>query len=294
MSRLRKKPADQGATRHGLAPAPTVEDQDPLPLIAASGLTAGYGSRPVLNGLDLELPRGGVTTILGPNGCGKSTLLRALAQLLPAQEGTILLAGRDVAQASRHELAQLLAILPQQPVAPEGVVVADLVAMGRHPHQSWLSQWSSTDERAVKKALQQTGVAEFADRALDELSGGQRQRVWIAMVLAQQTQVIFFDEPTTYLDLAHSIELLELIRGLADSEGRSVVMVLHDLNLAVHYSDRLVVLSKGEVRAVGAPEDVVTRELLAEVFGLDAVVTEDPVTGGPLVVPGAPQRPTSL
>ncbi|AIG63665.1 hypothetical protein CATYP_02085 [Corynebacterium atypicum] len=271
-----------------------MEDQDPLPLIAASGLTAGYGSRPVLNGLDLELPRGGVTTILGPNGCGKSTLLRALAQLLPAQEGTILLAGRDVAQASRHELAQLLAILPQQPVAPEGVVVADLVAMGRHPHQSWLSQWSSTDERAVEKALQQTGVAEFADRALDELSGGQRQRVWIAMVLAQQTQVIFFDEPTTYLDLAHSIELLELIRGLADSEGRSVVMVLHDLNLAVRYSDRLVVLSKGEVRAVGAPEDVVTRELLAEVFGLDAVVTEDPVTGGPLVVPGAPQRPTSL
>lgn len=254
-------------------------------MLQVRNLTVSYGASVILDGIDLDVPKGGITTIVGPNGCGKSTLLRAAAGLLARDCGTVTLNGVDMAELKRREIARQLAVLPQTPVAPEGLTVRDLVGRGRHPHQSWLRQDSAEDSRVVDAVMELTKVTEFANRPLERLSGGQRQRAWIAMVLAQETPLVFLDEPTTYLDLAHSVEVLSLVRRLADQEGRTVLMVLHDLNLAARYSDLLVVMQRGEVEAVGAPAEVLTESLLDRVFHLPAVVTTDPVNGGPLVVP---------
>ncbi|WKD61957.1 putative siderophore transport system ATP-binding protein YusV [Corynebacterium ciconiae DSM 44920] len=258
--------------------------------VTAKNLSVSYDKRVILNDLNVEFPAGKITTIIGPNGCGKSTLLRATARLMDAS-GTVTLGGHDISTMKRKALATRIAMLPQSPEAPSGLRVADLVSRGRHPHQRWYNQWSSTDEAEVEKALALTGSTELAERQVDELSGGQRQRVWISMVLAQDTEVLFLDEPTTYLDLSHSLEVLRLVRGL---RGRTVVMVLHDLNLAVRYSDHLIVMKKGAIAAAGEPQAVITPELLREVFDLDALVVQDPATAGPLIVPkdDRPSTPT--
>lgn len=252
-------------------------------------LRVGYTpDRTVIDDLSLHIPGGRVTTVIGPNGCGKSTLLRAVGRLIPSRAGTVLLGDTDIGGMKRKDIAKTVGILPQSPVAPPGLIVSDLVSRGRHPHQSWIRQWSSSDEEEVTAALEMTDVADLADRPVDSLSGGQRQRVWISMVLAQHTEVLFLDEPTTYLDLAHSIEVLDLVNRLRRDLDRTVVMVLHDLNLAIRYSDNLVVMRDGELIATGTPEDVITPELLMAVFDLDATVIEDPVVGGPLIVPNDP------
>ncbi|MFJ8448494.1 ABC transporter ATP-binding protein [[Kitasatospora] papulosa] len=252
--------------------------------LAARGVTVGYGGRTVIDGLDVTVPTGLITTIIGPNGCGKSTLLRTLTRLLKPASGAVVLDGEDIAGLRTRDVAKKLGLLPQAPVAPEGLTVADLVARGRHPHQSWLRQWSSDDASVVERALAMTGVSDLADRPVDSLSGGQRQRVWISMTLAQGTDLLLLDEPTTYLDLAHAIDVLDLVDDLHES-GRTVVMVLHDLNLATRYSDNLVVMRAGSILAQGHPRDVITAELLHEAFGLNAKVIDDPVGDRPLIVP---------
>ncbi|RZS43126.1 iron complex transport system ATP-binding protein [Herbihabitans rhizosphaerae] len=252
--------------------------------LGTRGVTVGYGDTVVLDGLDVSIPPGVITTVIGPNGCGKSTLLRTLSRLLKPRRGTVVLDGGDIAKLKTKDVAKKLGLLPQAPVAPEGLTVADLVARGRHPHQSWIRQWSSDDAEVVQKALAMTGVGDLATRSVDSLSGGQRQRVWISMTLAQGTDLLLLDEPTTYLDLAHAIDVIDLIDDLHET-GRTVVMVLHDLNLAVRYSDNLIVMKAGSIVAQGHPRDVVTDELLHEAFGLRARVIEDPVSDRPLIVP---------
>lgn len=257
--------------------------------ISVANLRVGYTpDRPVISDLSLNIPGGQVTTIIGPNGCGKSTLLRAIGRLIPSQGGEVRLGDTDIGSMKRKDIAKTIGVLPQSPISPPGLIVSDLVSRGRHPHQSWIRQWSSSDEEEVNAALEMTDVAELADRSVDSLSGGQRQRVWISMVLAQHTDVLFLDEPTTYLDLAHSIEVLDLVNRLRRDLDRTVVMVLHDLNLAIRYSDNLVVMRDGDLIATGKPEEIITSELLKEVFELDASVIEDPVVGGPLIVPNDP------
>ncbi|MFE2157299.1 ABC transporter ATP-binding protein [Streptomyces lydicus] len=272
----------QGAAEGGGGPAGR---------LAARALTLGYDDRTVVEGLDLDLPDGAVTVVVGPNACGKSTLLRALGRLLRPRHGAVLLDGTDLARIPTRNIARSLGLLPQSPVAPEAITVADLVARGRQPHQRWWQQWSAEDERAVTDAMARTGVAGLADRPVDELSGGQRQRVWIAMALAQETELLLLDEPTTYLDIAHQVEVLDLVRQLNHDRGRTVVAVLHDLNQAARYADHLVAMKAGRVVAQGHPGEIVTAELVREVFGLASVVVPDPVTGSPLVVPGRPRLP---
>ncbi|BCN59116.1 ABC transporter [Prescottella equi] len=257
----------------------------PAPRLVAENLTLGYGDRVIVEGLDVEIPSGVITTVIGPNGCGKSTMLRALGRLLKPRSGTVLLDGKAITTMRTKDVARTLGMLPQAPVAPEGLTVADLVARGRHPHQSWIRQWSSDDETEVAHALALTGVADLADRPVDQLSGGQRQRAWISMALAQGTDILLLDEPTTYLDLSHSVEVLDLVDRMHEEMGRTVIMVLHDLNLAVRYSDHLIVMSEGRIVASGKPQDVISAELLADVFGLEATVIDDPVSDRPLIVP---------
>ncbi|KOV73606.1 MULTISPECIES: ABC transporter ATP-binding protein [unclassified Streptomyces] len=261
--------------------------------LAARELTLAYEARTVVEGLDLEIPDGKVTVVVGPNACGKSTVLRALGRLLRARGGAVLLDGADIAGLPSRQIARTLGVLPQSPAAPDGITVADLVARGRQPHQKWWQQWSQADERAVTEALERTDTADLADRPVDELSGGQRQRVWIAMALAQDTDLLLLDEPTTYLDIAHQVEVLDLIRRLNHERGRTVVAVLHDLNQAARYADHLVAMKAGRIVAQGPPDEVVTAELVQKVFGLPAVVVPDPVTGGPLVVPSRIWRPAT-
>ncbi|MET8001960.1 ABC transporter ATP-binding protein [Nonomuraea glycinis] len=258
--------------------------------LQAASVKLGYGDRTIVDGLDLGVETGTVTTIIGPNGCGKSTLLRALGRLLKPQGGEVLLDGKRIDRTPTREVAKILGVLPQAPAAPEGLTVADLVARGRHPHQTWYRQWSSDDEAAVADALAMTDLTDLAERPLDELSGGQRQRAWLSMALAQGTDLLLLDEPTTFLDLAHQVEVLELVRHLHQRAGRTIVMVLHDLNLAARYADRLVAMRDGRVIASGAPHEVLTEELVREVFDLDAKVIEDPVAGTPLVIPIGPHR----
>ncbi|MFZ2512584.1 MAG: ABC transporter ATP-binding protein [Gordonia sp. (in: high G+C Gram-positive bacteria)] len=253
--------------------------------LLADDLSAGYDGRSVLAHQHLAVPDGAITTIIGPNGCGKSTLLRALARLLPAQTGVVKLDGVDIRSLPPKKVAQTLGLLPQQPIAPEGLLVADLVARGRHPHQSWYRQSTSDDAAAIDRALELTSTTELADRTLESLSGGQRQRVWIALTLAQETDLLLLDEPTTYLDLAHSVEVLDLVHDLKHRHHKTVVMVLHDLNLAARYSDHIVVMSDGAVITQGTPREILTADLLERAFGLKSVVVDDPVSGGPLVVP---------
>jgi iron complex transport system ATP-binding protein len=253
--------------------------------LAASGLSLAYGDRVVVSELDLTLAPGRVTAIVGANGCGKSTLLRALARLLPPTAGRVLLDGADLHRRSTKEVARLLGLLPQSPVAPEGITVSDLVGRGRHPHQGVLARFSAADYAAVADALTATGTVELADRPVDELSGGQRQRVWIALALAQQTDILLLDEPTTFLDVAHQVEVLDLLTDLNRERGTTVVMVLHDLNLAARYADELVAVRDGRIAASGPPTSVVTAELVREVFGLESTVIDDPVSHTPLVLP---------
>jgi iron complex transport system ATP-binding protein len=255
------------------------------PLLRAERLTLAYGDRAVVHELDLVIPRGRITAVVGANGCGKSTLLRALARLMAPRAGAVLLDGRAIGRLPTRAVAQRLGLLPQSPVAPDAITVEDLVARGRHPHQRLFRQWSRADEAAVEGALAATGTAELRDRPLDELSGGQRQRAWIAMTLAQETEIVLLDEPTTFLDLAHQVEVLDLLAELVAAHGRTVVMVLHDLNQASRYADHLVAMRDGRVHTTGAPADVVDAALVREVFGLRARVIEDPETGTPLCLP---------
>ena len=258
--------------------------------LTASALTLAYGDRTVIDGLDLELPVGGVTAIVGANGCGKSTLLRALARLVPPASGRVLLDGEDLHRRPSREIARTLGLLPQSPIAPEGIIVSDLVGRGRHPHQRFLARWTARDYEVVAEALAATGIADLADRPVDELSGGQRQRVWIAMVLAQETDVLLLDEPTTFLDVTHQIEILDLLQDVNEQRGTTIAMVLHDINLAARYADHLFALRDGRVVASGAPSDVVTPELMDAVFDLDCRVIPDPVSGTPLVLPRGRHR----
>ncbi|ABG03390.1 ABC transporter related [Rubrobacter xylanophilus DSM 9941] len=253
--------------------------------LRAEGLVLGYDEATVIDGLEVEVPPGRITSVVGPNGCGKSTLLRSLARLLRPRGGGVYLDGKEIFSLPTREVARRLGILPQSPEAPEGLTVRELAAQGRYPHQSWLSQWSASDERAVERALQKTGMLPLADRPLDTLSGGQRQRAWISMALAQETETLLLDEPTTFLDLAHQLEVLQLLGRLNAEEGRTVVMVLHDLNNAARYSHHVIALHDGGVYAAGPPEEVVTPELLRDVFHVEADVVADPRTGLPLCVP---------
>nr|WP_196791948.1 ABC transporter ATP-binding protein [Motilibacter deserti] len=260
----------------------------------AEGLTLGYDRRTVTEGLDVAIPDGSFTVIVGPNACGKSTLLRALARLLAPKAGTVFLDNQPLRALPSKEVARRLGLLPQSSIAPDGITVADLVARGRYPHQRLLRQWSPDDEAAVTRAMASTGVESLALRFVDELSGGQRQRVWLAMVLAQETSILLLDEPTTFLDIAHQVEVLDLCAQLHEDEGRTVVAVLHDLNLSCRYATHLIAMREGKVMAAGRPEDIVTAELVEDVFGLACRVVPDPETGTPLVVPAARQRRSSL
>jgi iron complex transport system ATP-binding protein len=233
----------------------------------------------------LTIPNGQITGLVGPNGCGKSTLLRGISRLLKPRQGGVLLDGQDIWRLPTKELAKRLGILPQGPVAPEGLTVHELVAQGRYPHQSWLQQWSAEDERITREALEITGITSFADRPVDTLSGGQRQRAWIAMTLAQDSELILLDEPTTFLDLAFQIEVLDLLHTLNVERGRTIVMVLHDLNHACRYADTLVAVRDGQIAAQGVPDQVVTEDMVRDVFGIDCRIIADPVTQTPLVVP---------
>ena len=253
--------------------------------LSAESLTLAYGDRTIVEGLDLDIPPGRITAIVGANGCGKSTLLRALARLIPARAGRVVLDGKALHARPTKEIARTLGLLPQAPIAPEGIAVADLVGRGRHPHQRLLARMSARDYEIVARALAATGTAEFADRSVDELSGGQRQRVWIAMALAQETDILLLDEPTTFLDLAHQVEVLDLLTDLNRDHGTTIVMVLHDMNLAARYADHLFAMRGGRIVASGPPSEVMTSELIRDVFGLDAFVVPDPVSGTPIVLP---------
>ncbi|MFB4196134.1 ABC transporter ATP-binding protein [Streptomyces carpaticus] len=253
--------------------------------LSAREVTISYGGRdPVVRDLSLDLPHGGLTMIIGPNGCGKSTLLKALARAVKPDRGQVLLHGVDVHTLRGKEVARQLALLPQSPLAPEGITVRDLVARGRYPHHSLLRQWSPDDEPAIAFALERTGLGHLGQAQAGELSGGQRQRAWIAMVLAQRTELLLLDEPTTYLDIAHQYDLLELCAEL-HREGRTIVAVLHDLNQAARFATHLVVMNAGRVVAQGPPREVMTAELVGEVFGLRCDIVPDPRTGTPMVVP---------
>ncbi|MFI5835711.1 ABC transporter ATP-binding protein [Micromonospora sp. NPDC051300] len=253
--------------------------------LQARDLSLAYGERRVVEDLSLHVPTGKVTIIVGPNACGKSTLLRGLARLLPASSGAVLLDGASIHSTPSREVARRLGILPQGPVAPDGITVSDLVSRGRHPHQGYFRRWSGDDEAAVAAALTATDTLDLAPRAVDELSGGQRQRVWIAMALAQRTGILLLDEPTTYLDVSHQVEVLDLLTDLNQTEGTTVVMVLHELNLACRYADHLVVMSGGAVAAAGEPGDVLTEQVVEDVFAMPCRVIPDPVSNTPLIVP---------
>ncbi|MAC80448.1 MAG: Fe(3+)-dicitrate ABC transporter ATP-binding protein [Rhodobacteraceae bacterium] len=252
--------------------------------LRAEAVTLRYETRVISQGLPLSIPDGAFTAIVGPNACGKSTLLRALARLLPPESGRVVLDGKAISDLPSREVARRLGLLPQSPSSPDGITVADLVARGRFPHQSLLRQWSPEDAAAVERAMAATGVADLAARPVQDLSGGQRQRVWIAMVLAQETPILLLDEPTTYLDIVHQVELLELLARL-NSEGRTVVTVLHELNLAFRFASHVIAMRDGGVVAEGAPGDIVTEDLMTAVFDLSALVMPDPLTGRPMIIP---------
>jgi len=253
--------------------------------VKTNDLSIGYTDNLLFENLNLSIPRGEISVFVGSNGCGKSTLLRSIARLLKPQEGSILLEGKEVHNMSSREVAKKMGILPQSPVSPEGLTVHDLVKQGRYPHQSWLKRWTAEDTEKVEAAMKATRVDEFRDKPVDELSGGQRQRAWIAMTLAQDTEIILLDEPTTYLDMTHQIEILDLLFELNETQGRTIIMVLHDLNLASRYANNIIAIKDGEVFGQGTPENVINCDLVRSVFGMECQVSKDPLFGTPHCVP---------
>ncbi|MFT4397209.1 ABC transporter ATP-binding protein [Gordonia lacunae] len=262
---------------------PHTSTREPVRL-RADDVTLGYDGRPIIAGLSAAIPDRSFTVIIGPNACGKSTLLRGLSRLLAPTSGQVVLDGKAISSRPAKDVARRLGLLPQSAVAPDGITVADLVARGRYPHQGLLRQWSNDDEQAVFDALKATGTVDLAPKRVDELSGGQRQRIWVAMVLAQETDLLLLDEPTTFLDIAHQVELMELFAHL-NRQGRTIVAVLHDLNHAARYADHIIAMRRGEILAAGPPSEVVTSARVEEIYDLPNVVIADPITGGPLVVP---------
>ncbi len=253
--------------------------------LSVEQLSAGYGDKTILNDINIDIQPGKITSIIGANACGKSTLLRNLSRLMTPTHGQVLLDSQPIHKMPSRELAQTLGLLPQQPLAPEGITVSDLVSRGRHPYHSLLSRWNTTDDEAVATALEATKTTDLMNREIDELSGGQRQRVWIAMALAQETEILLLDEPTTYLDVAHQIEILDLLVELNESRGTTIILVLHDLNLAARYSDHLIAMKDGRVFTHGLPEEVVTEDTIETVFGVRNQVIIDPISNTPLVLP---------
>jgi iron complex transport system ATP-binding protein len=251
----------------------------------ARELVAGYDSRMILDRINLEIPSNQISVIIGANGCGKSTLLKTLARLIKPAAGEVLLDGRPIQTIPPKHLARIVGLLPQSPIVPEGITVADLVGRGRFPHQSWFGTWSRKDYEAVAEAMEIMNITELANRHVDELSGGQRQRVWIAMALAQQTDILFLDEPTTFLDITYQVEILDLLTDLNRKRGTTIVMVLHDINLSARYADYLFALRDGRLVAEGKPSEIITSELIRDVFGLECTIMQDPVSRSPIVVP---------
>jgi iron complex transport system ATP-binding protein len=262
--------------------------------LRADSVTLGYDDATIIKDLTMNLPTGKITCVVGPNGCGKSTLLRSLARLMNPRAGAVYLDGVAIRQLPTREVARRLGILPQNPNAPEELTVRELAAQGRYPHQRWFQQWSEEDEKIIEKALKVTGVSELADRPLETLSGGQRQRAWISMALAQETETLLLDEPTTFLDMAHQLEVLQLLERLNHEEGRTILMVLHDLNNASRYSHHIVALSKGRIFTSGSPQEIMTPELLREVFNVEADIVTDPRDGVPLCIPYGLRTPGNL
>ncbi|USB33128.1 ABC transporter ATP-binding protein [Paenibacillus sp. YPG26] len=257
----------------------------PTHLFKAEQVTSGYDHKAVVQGVSLVIPSNQISVIIGANGCGKSTLLKTLARLIKPESGTITLNEKPIGRIPPKQLARVLGLLPQSPVVPEGISVADLVGRGRFPHQSWHSGWTRKDTEAVAEAMRIMNITELANHHIDELSGGQRQRVWIAMALAQQTDILFLDEPTTFLDITYQVEILDLLTDLNRKYGTTVVMVLHDINLSARYADHIYALYQGELIAEGKPSEVITSSLVKDIFGLDCSVIEDPISGSPLVLP---------
>jgi iron complex transport system ATP-binding protein len=253
--------------------------------LSADAVTLAYGDRVIVESLSTEIPTGKITVIVGANASGKSTLLRGLSRLLPPAHGSVLLDGKSIHSQPSREVARVLGLLPQSPLAPDGITVADLVARGRYPHQGWFRSWTSADEEIVANALRLTDTTDLASRHVDELSGGQRQRVWIAMALAQDTDILLLDEPTTFLDLSHQVDVLDLLMDLNRTRKSTIAIVLHDLNLAARYADHLIAMKDGQIVASGSPTEVVTEAVVLEVFGMESRVIRDPVSHTPLVVP---------
>ncbi|SES06118.1 ABC transporter ATP-binding protein [Salipaludibacillus aurantiacus] len=253
--------------------------------LEAKDVRFSYDDKLILNDLTVTIPKGKITVFIGGNGCGKSTLLRTMARLLKTEKGMILLDGEDISTRKTKDIAKQMSILPQGPSAPEGLSVEQLVKQGRYPHQSFLKQWSLEDEKMVSKALRATGMTEHALSAVDELSGGQRQRAWIAMTLAQGSDTLLLDEPTTYLDMSHQIDVLDLLYELNEKEQRTVVMVLHDMNLACRYAHHLVAMRNKTIYDAGAPDDIMTKKMVRDVFNMECMITNDPIFGSPMVIP---------
>ena len=257
----------------------------PRHIFQSENITAGYDNHTILNDVSISIPSNKISIIIGANGCGKSTLLKTMARLIKPTSGQVTMDGKPINKIPPKQLARVLGLLPQSPIVPEGITVTDLVGRGRYPHQTFLSGWTKKDYEAVSEAMEIMNITEFADRNIDELSGGQRQRVWIAMALAQQTDILFLDEPTTYLDITYQVEILDLLTDLNQKHGKTIVMVLHDINLSARYADYIFALYKGKLVAEGEPSKVITSKLIEDVFGLHCTVIKDPVSGSPSVIP---------
>ena len=253
--------------------------------LGTESVTLSYDQNIITQDLSIHIPEGKFSVIVGPNGCGKSTLLRAMSRLLEPTSGQVLLNGKNIHALATRDVAKILGLLPQSAIAPDGIKVVDLVARGRFPHQKWFQPWREQDQDAVNAAMKATSITEFAQLNVDQLSGGQRQRVWVAMALAQETPLLLLDEPTTYLDIAHQIELMDLFQDLNRLQGHTIVAVLHELNHACRYADNLIAMKSGQVVATGTPNDIVTETLIETVFGLPCIILEDPISGTPLVIP---------